>query len=442
VIAIQIPPRLRRPLLYVGYIGFALSVAVLTLYGTLPRDRIKDTLESALSADPSLTHPLGIGMDVTIGNVGLTLFSGAGFVAKDAVLKTRPTGAEAKPARFFVDDATVHMGVIGAMLNRPTYRWKGHALSGTVTGKLSLAPDDAHLKLELANIVLNGVLGIQQAVGLPLEGTLNGKLDFDMPKQLYTESNGTLELDGEEMAVGDGKAKLSVPNDPFLAAGLTIPRIKLGKLVGRITVEKGRARLEDVRMHSADADVTVEGFVELHDPLTFSFFHLYVKFKPSEALTKREPTLDLLMNAATAAKRSDGWLGFILQGSPAAPSFVPSKEPPVGVTTRTPPPETTRTVAPPPVPAATGLHTLPPPTAGEVVAPPPPAEPVAPPPPVEKPAEAAPPPVALPPPPAEKTPERSEKAREERPGRTGLYRGVQPPAEEPPAQPAEGSKNE
>src|SRR5207248_4723912 len=138
---------LRRPLLYAGYAAFAFSVAVLTFYGAVPRDRVKDRLEAALSADPSVVNPLGTGMDVTIGDLGLTLFSGPGIVGKDGIFKTRPLDPAVKPTRWFVDDATVHISLIGLLFNRPGYSWKGHAMHGTITGKWSASTELSRLKL-------------------------------------------------------------------------------------------------------------------------------------------------------------------------------------------------------------------------------------------------------------------------------------------------------
>src|SRR5207302_10375835 len=162
------------------------------------------------------------------------------------------------------------------------------------------------------------------------------------------------------------------PSDPFLAAGVTVPKIRLGKLEAHITIEHGRARLDDVRLHSDEADATLEGYVELHDPIASSQLHGYLRFRPSDALAKREPTIELLMNAMSRAKRSDGYLGFALGGSFAVPSLLPATEPPPGVSSHAAPrPAAPSTViAPPPPPGGAGgsIHAVPPPPE----APPPP----------------------------------------------------------------------
>ena len=364
--AIDLTERQRRVVTWVGYPLFALFVALLAFYWSVPRERVKDRLETALSADVTSGQPLAIGMDVEIGDLSLRMFTGLGFRANDIVLRTRPLTPGEKPARYIIDDVRVRLGLFSTLFGRPSYSFVGHALSGTVEGNVSGNTDESKVAVEIDKLVLNGVPGIQQSFGgIPVDGTVSGKLDVTVPKNLLANANGSIDVDIEDLVFGDGKAKLTVPNDPFLAAGVTIPRIKLGKLSGQIVIEKGRARFEGVRVHSADADATLEGYVELHDPIGTSQIHAYLKFRPSEALVKREATIELLTNAmAGTAKRSDGYIGIQMTGPLMAMFFLPSKEPPFGVTSRS-------------EPGAPGATT---PTTAAAVAPPPPSQAVPPPP--------------------------------------------------------------
>src|SRR5438067_9361680 len=100
--------------------------------------------------------------------------------------------------------------------------------------------------------------------------------------------------------------------------------------------------------------------------------HAYLKFRPSEALVKREATIELMTNAlAGTAKRSDGFLGIQMTGPLMSMFYLPSKDPPFGVTSRNEPAASSA----PPMPttaAPAALPTTPPPTA---LPPPPPPEP-------------------------------------------------------------------
>lgn len=426
---IQIPARYRKILYYAGYPLFAVAVTLVTVFVSLPRDRIKDKVEATLSADPFSGQPGALGMDVSIGDLGLTLFSGAGLRVKDVVLRSRPLKESDKPARYTIDDLTVHVGLLGLMFNRPTYSFKVHGFQGEVVGAVSISPAEQRFRVDASGLVLTGVQSLSQAVGLPVEGTVSSvKLDAVAPKGLTANLEGVLDFEVDGLVIGDGKAKLTVPGDPFLSQGLTFPKLKLGKLSGHVVMEKGRARLEDVRVHSADGDATLEGYIELHDPIGSSIMHGYLKFRPSEALTKREPTVELMNNALAQAKRPDGFIGFQLSGPLTSVYYLPNANPPPGVLSKAGAPSlpsapaTAPTVqAPPPPP-----HALPQPFPTEPAEPPPP-----PPPP--------PSPVAEPPSPPP-SPSLHEREHEHEPGapvgppsgvRPSLPHIDRPPAEEP-----------
>lgn len=388
-----IPPRFRKPLLWAGWVFFALGVSLITVYASLPRDRIKDRIETVLSADPMSMQPGALGMDVSIGDLSLTLFTGAGLRAKDMVLRTRPLKEGDKPARYIIDDLTVHVGLLGLLFNRPTYKFKAHGLQGSVAGEISMSPSEQRIKIDADGLVLTGVPGIAQSVGLPVEGTLSFKVDAVAAKNLAANMDGTAEITIDGAVIGDGKAKLTVPGDPFLAQGLTFPKLRLGTVSGKISMVKGRANIDDFRIHSADGDATLEGYVELRDPLSSSLMHGFLKFRPSEALVKREPTVELMNNALATAKRSDGYMGFQLSGPLTAVYYMPNQNPPPGVVSKggssTGPAPSGPTLTPPvPPPPA---NTLPPPPGST-----PPAEPAGEPTPAQPPIPI--PPSGVPPP--------------------------------------------
>jgi type II secretion system protein N len=364
----QIPPHLRRPARNVGWVLFTIVIALVTMYASLPRDRIKDRIEATLSADPMSGRPGALGMDATIGDLSLTLFTGAGLKARDVVLRSRPVNPNDKPARYTIDEVTVHVGLLGLLFNRPTYTFKAHLLQGTVSGEISLNPSEERIKIDASGLVLSSLPSISQSVGLPVEGTLSLKVDAVAAKGLAQNLDGTAELSLEGAVIGDGKAKLTVPGDPFLSQGVTFPKLRLGNLNGRVTMAKGRANIDDFRVHSADGDATLEGYVDLRDPLAQSTMHGFLKFRPAEALLKREPTVELMSSALASAKRPDGFIGFQLSGPLSAVFYLPNQNPPPGVTSKGGPAGTA--VTPPPA----GAPRIPPPLPS-TAPPPPPVEP-------------------------------------------------------------------
>jgi type II secretion system protein N len=367
---VDVPPRMQRVLRLFGYPVFGLIVALITFTSALPNDKIRDRLETMLSADPSPTQPLGLGIDVKAGDLSLSLLR-RGIVAENVVLRTRPRLSTEKPTRYVIDRVKVNVGLLGALFQRPTYDFSAEAFSGTVDGSVRVAASGARYRVNVDGVDLGVVQGLQTALGVPLAGKVGGKLDLDAPGRLLSTANGTLEVSIDEASLGDGKAKLVIPRDPFLSQGVTLPRLKLGKVTASLNIEKGKGQIETLRAHSADVDITLEGYVELRDPIASSQLHLFLRFKISDAALKREPTLELLAsNLGTLGKRSDGFIGAQLTGTIGAPSFQAAKTPPPGVTSREEGGGVAPTPAAPAAPGTPATVTVAPPTTPAAATPP------------------------------------------------------------------------
>ena len=137
--------------------------------------------------------------------------------------------------------------------------------------------------------------------------TLEAKLASETGR--FADANGQLTLSCVGLAAGDGKTPLKVPSIPMLAQGITLPRIRIGDLGGHVAIEKGTAKLQGVESKSPDGEVALEGEIALHDPLSLTTLNLYLRFKLSDALMKKEVALQILPAVAAAGKRPDGSYG-------------------------------------------------------------------------------------------------------------------------------------
>ena len=351
--------RQRRVLRAAGYSTFGLLTFCFAFSASIPRDRIRDRLERELSQDAGPSAPLGLGMDVTIGELGLSLLP-PGAALREVTLKSRvplsPGGApgEEKAARSFIDALEVRPSLWGFLFGRRGGSLELRGFRGEVQVEGGLKPItqkgdgkapevklfEGEVKLDASGITLALVPGLAKAVPLPLLGTLDakgelkGNLDQRTMAPQVQSLLGELNLTVAGCVLGNGKAQLKIPGDPFLSQGLTFPRVELGKVTGRIRVEKGRVTFEGMRAKSADAEAALDGYIELREPLQFSELHLYLRLRPSAALAGREPKIQMLESALMMGKRADGFLGLSLQGTGAAPQARPAKDPPPGVTVR------------------------------------------------------------------------------------------------------------
>ena len=141
-------------------------------------------------------------------------------------------------------------------------------------------------------------------------------MDIELPKQRPSEAKGTLAWTCTACAVGDGKAKLTIASNPLLAEGLGLPKIRLGDFSGKVVIDKGVGRLQNVQLKSQDLEVSVEGEIHLAQPIATSHVDLYVRFKLSDSLLRSSEKLRTIMDlTAQMGKRPDGFIGFRATGT-------------------------------------------------------------------------------------------------------------------------------
>ncbi len=308
--------RTRKLLKWIGYPLFGFFSFLIFLYLTFPYDKLKGRLESYLAATADL--------DVTIGELGPSPLFGLSAQKVTVVMRPQPGAPAAKPVRLAFDEVTVKAGIFALLTGGIDVRFAARGLGGELEGSYELKKKDWSAKLEVSKIDLGklGLLG--DAIGLPVGGSLSAKLELSVPQDRYSNANGSIELDGDALTVGDGKAMIKVPGNPLLALGVTLPRTRLGKLAGQIKIEKGTATLENVSAQSPDVELALEGRVNLRNPLPYSEAQAYLRFKLSPELKKREPKFELVENGLANAKRSDGFYGAVISGVLKRLGFVPS----------------------------------------------------------------------------------------------------------------------
>ena len=382
--------KLRRLSKVGSIVGFGLCVFAIVFYVSLPYARFKDFLASKAA---------GFGYEMEAKHAGPSL--GLGMTLKEVSLVSQPSGG-GKPTRILIDKAKLGISFLSYLLGTKSYSVSAHVFAGDVDVKVKMGKNDSTVQTHAAEIDLAEIPWVKNAINLPLSGKFDGKLELGLPKQRLSEAKGTLTWACAACALGDGKAKLVIASNPMLAEGLGLPKIRLGDFSGKVVIDKGVGRLQNVQFKSQDIEATVEGEIHLAQPIATSHFDLYVRFKLSDSLLRSSEKLRTIMDlTAQMGKRPDGFIGFRAAGSfqnmstvqwlktsPFASTSVPAKPaPPVRPVPGAPP-------APPP--AAPAPQPGMPPAPGPA---PPPAPPAAPPIVAQDPA----PPPASPPPPAPTT---------------------------------------
>lgn len=296
--------------------AFGFVVFVVGLYIWLPFDRARDVAIAMAAAQ---------GLDVEIGSVGRAF--GFGVTFKDIVVRTRPVTG--RPIRFTIESARITVSPLSLLGSAPAIAVDADAFGGAIVLEQKVARKGPFtVGLRVSSVNLADLPGVKEAINLPLGGTLALNVDIASTTGHYADAGGSITFHCEACLVGDGRTPLRVEGNPFLAGGLTLPRVRLGNLNGRVAVEKGLAKLQGVEAKSPDGELTLEGESQLRDPLSASSINLYLRFKLSDALLKASDRLaTILQMAGSSGRRPDGSYGMRLGGTFAAMS------PPIFTTT-------------------------------------------------------------------------------------------------------------
>jgi type II secretion system protein N len=412
------PDKLRQLRRIGVFAGFGLIVFVVALYASFPYDRAKEAATRIASKN--------FDVDVEIGSAGPAF--GLAVTFRDIRVRTRPTTG--KPVRFTIESAKFSPSLLALFSSAFPYSVSAEALGGTIELYQSGAPGKKggfRTELSVRDIDASEIPGLKEMLNLPVKGRI--RLDAKIASETgrLADAHGQLTLATTDLVAGDGKTPLKVASVPMLAGGLTLPKIRLGDLGGHVTIEKGTAKLQGVESKSPDGEVALEGEINLRDPLPQSNMNLYLRFKLSDALMKKEVALSIVPMAAAAGKRPDGFYGLKFAGSFAHP--VPPLLTPISpvVSAAVPPPR------------AGTLRGAPVPPPQQPAAPTPSPSPSPPPPPSPPPAPESPPPPPPPPPPPAAQPAPSPPPAESAGGAGWKGSPPPPPAPAPAEAPAAAS---
>lgn len=384
--------------------GFGFVVFLVVLYLTLPYARFKDYIAAQVSS---------YGYDMEAKHAGPAL--GIGMSLKEVSLVSRSSGG-AKPTRILIDKARLGVSLLSYLTGSKSFNASAKVFGGDVDADVRIGKSDTSVDSTVSEIDLAEIPWVKNLINLPMSGKFGVNLNLAIPKQRLSESKGLLRWECTGCALGDGKAKLVIASNPLLAEGLGLPKIRLGEFTGKIPIDKGVGRLQNVQFKSPDLEATVEGEIHLLQPVAASRVDLYVRFKLSDALLRSSEKLRTIMDfTAQMGKRPDGFIGFRMSGSfqnmssvqwmktsPFVSMVTPSKPVPHAAAAALPPPLPLPSVPapnrapppPPPPPPPSPSHEVVHPASPPAPPPPPPPAPPAPtpPPPEPPPAPAAPPP--------------------------------------------------
>lgn len=274
-------PRMKKILRWVGYPVFYLFCLVLFAYLTFPFERLKDRIVAEVNARQTGANPMRLDID----DMGSYWFSGveAKGVKLTAPPPTTTSGSTAygengkgknKPAKgeeIDVDEMHARVSLMRLLVGTLYVSFGADAFGGHISGYTSDADKSRTVRVELSDVNVGKLPMLSAIVGLPMTGSLGGKVDLKLPGSKLAKANGSIDLTITNLTVGNGKAKIRNT--------IALPRLDAGTLTLKAEATEGRLAIEKFSAKGPDLDFVCDGKIRLRDPAPASLAELSLRFK-------------------------------------------------------------------------------------------------------------------------------------------------------------------
>jgi type II secretion system protein N len=313
-----------------AYPSFYLFCLVIFAYLTFPYDRLKERILVEFDAPkPGKGSPSHLEIDA-IGPYWLSGISAKGV----RIISPRTPGPEGElpPSKFAIDEIHARLSVFQLLIGRLTFWFGGKAYGGTIDGWTRASSEGRVFEASLESVDISQIDAVGDLIaGLPLTGTLKGKLAWSLPEQKLAKATGTVELSIADLTAGDGKTKI--------AGKLALPKLNVGEFELSAEAKEGTLKVDKLGAQGQDLDLAGEGKIALRDPFPDGIADLYLRFRFADGYKgKNEMTKSLFGAPGSSApalfeladprirtsKRPDGFYGWHMSGLLKDPRFEPS----------------------------------------------------------------------------------------------------------------------
>lgn len=159
-------------------------------------------------------------------------------------------------------------------------------------------------RLELAD------LPVSAWVGLPARGTIEVDAALRIPvvdgQRRYDRAKGTIAVRCVAgCQLGDDHARLAMPDGPLLGGDVAVSHLDLGGFDVELTAADGHARVSRWTLGSTDLELHVDLDVALAPALDDAALDGCVRFRPTDALARRDRRLHDLVTLASPFRGPD-----------------------------------------------------------------------------------------------------------------------------------------
>lgn len=314
---VNLGPRTRKILKWVGYVFFALFTFVFALQLSFPYSRVKDKLVD--SASDKYT--------ITVSKVERGLIPGRVYF-KGVTITTVKTKPDDVADTFYINELQLDVGILSMIGGKVTLDFDatigdkkegfGHLKGGVSVAKFGKGDITASIQ---GNALPSVTLPMHALIGLPMSGKVQFGVDLNLPMEKsklgktsinWQRATGAIALDCPKgCTFGDGKTKLkpllkNKSNQAMVGEGIDFGKVTLDKLVARVSIKRGVLKVDKFDAPSKDGEVHVDYEMKLEKNFDESMVTGCLRFKGSDDLLRREPKTHAALSTTGAELRSDG----------------------------------------------------------------------------------------------------------------------------------------
>jgi type II secretion system protein N len=306
----------------VGFPLFYLFCLLLFARWTFPYDKLRDRIVLTFNQQQRETNGQ---QELKIDELGPSWLTG--ISARGVRLLGAPPEPGKPPSELKVDEARASVSLLGLLFGSTDVGVRIDGFGGTIKGDLEESSKERKVDLALDELNLGLIPPITQGLGVPAEGSLSGAIKLAMADAKASKATGTVSIDAQNVAIGDGKAKLG--------GLLALPRLVVGSISIAGDAKDGALKITKLTAGGKDVEIQGEGRIALREALAESFCDLNVRFKINDAYRTKNDTTKSLFGAPGSSmpalfdlnpkvkqsKRSDGFYSWHMHGALSHPEF-------------------------------------------------------------------------------------------------------------------------
>ncbi len=308
----------------VGYPVFYVFCLVLFASWTFPFDKVRDRVVASFNESQRAS---GSSRELAITEVSSSWLTGLRLTGVRITDRDAERG-DAK-SELKIDSLVARIAILPLLIGNHNLSFRAEAFGGKVDGTLKEHGKTDSLDVTLEAIDLGQVTPLTQMLEVPMEGSLGGTVSLEMPDGRLTKAVGSVALEADDVAVGDGKAKLM--------GKMAVPRLTLGTFSLIAEIKDGTVKVSKLGASGKDVDFLADARITLRDPLMESSLDTNMRFRVSDSYRGKNDATKGLFGAPGStipgaldldpkvkqSKRADGFYAWHARGLLGKPEFSP-----------------------------------------------------------------------------------------------------------------------